>query len=150
MQSDSNASAPDVVPADQTHVFVRHGGFIYKLAIVRRNDDGTFVTERDRTGLVATCLINNHANVDKYNKRGKLVYNGLGQWTKAPGPDKPHNGIRMSIPAGIRVWSRTSEGSYLIEQEIITYGIEDADEFEYVFVFNGERWAVPMDEVNLL
>lgn len=135
--------------SELNYVFVRHAGFILKVAVESVDQSGAMITEVDRSGIKATCYPDGRADIQKFNPAtGVKVYDGLGAWCSIK-LDLP-TGVRIKIVSGQKIWSVSNKRWRIIQNSITVYADEDLDEFEYVFKYDLDIWTVGMENADVI
>lgn len=133
--------------SEQTHVYIRHAGWIDKVEI-KTFDGESFLTERNRSGVEAICHPNGACDIQKYDMKGKKVYDGFGMWntTKIELP----TGVRIRIPKDTKIWNVNTSRYIILATSITVYADEDLDEFEYVFKHDLYTCTVGMENASVV
>ncbi len=125
-------------------VWVRHAGWILKIAVDAEDHLGNLITQIDpRSGIRAVCMPDGRADVSKFKHDGTEQYQGFGMWNMT----KIEPGVWIKIRRGVRIWN-VATSRYLILDSAISVRADETEEMEYIFRYQLETYTVGMEEIE--
>lgn len=133
--------------SEQTHVYIRHAGWIDKIEI-KAIDGDKLLTERNRSGIEAVCHPGGACDIRKFDLKGNKVYDGFGMWntTKIELP----TGVRIRISKDTKIWNVNTSRHMILATSITIYADEDLDEMEYIFKHDLYTCTVGMENASVV